>query len=189
MDCSLPGFSVHRIFQARVLEWVAISFSRRYSQPRDWTRVSCIVGKRFTIWATMEVKSRLSTYFLCTYLYVIFCDLYLCSFSIETYLVSAPPFKTWSCVPELECHRFISTVCLKLPWYHLSLNERNISLVQEDPLEKGMATHSRILAWRIPWLEEPNWLQSLGLKIVGHYWVTLSLFYAKSILCVRSYVP
>ena len=164
-------------------------FLRGSSQPRDRTRVSCIVGKRFTIWATMEVKSRLSTYFLCTYLYVIFCDLYLCSFSIETYLVSAPPFKTWSCVPELECHRFISTVCLKLPWYHLSLNERNISLVQEDPLEKGMATHSRILAWRIPWLEEPNWLQSLGLKIVRHYWVTLSLFYAKSILCVRSYVP
>ena len=35
MDCSLPGFSVHGIFQARILEWVAISFSRRSSQPRD----------------------------------------------------------------------------------------------------------------------------------------------------------
>ena len=35
MDCSLPGSSVHGIFQARILEWVAISFSRRSSQPRD----------------------------------------------------------------------------------------------------------------------------------------------------------
>ena len=40
MDCSLPGSSVHGIFQARRLEWVAISFSRRSSRPRDWTRVS-----------------------------------------------------------------------------------------------------------------------------------------------------
>ena len=43
MDCSPPGSSVHGIFQARVLEWVAISFSSRSSQPRDWTHVSCIV--------------------------------------------------------------------------------------------------------------------------------------------------
>ena len=42
MDCSPPGFSVHGIFQARILEWVAISFSRGPSQPRDGTRVSCI---------------------------------------------------------------------------------------------------------------------------------------------------
>ena len=41
MDCSVPGCSVHRIFQARILEWVAISFSRRSSPPRDRTRVSC----------------------------------------------------------------------------------------------------------------------------------------------------
>ena len=43
MNCSLPGSSVHRIFQARILEWVALSFSRRSSQPRDWTWVSLIV--------------------------------------------------------------------------------------------------------------------------------------------------
>ena len=47
MDYSLPGFSVHGIFQARVLEWGAISFSRGSSRPRDWTQVSCIVGRRF----------------------------------------------------------------------------------------------------------------------------------------------
>ena len=43
------------------------------------------------------------------------------------------------------------------------------SLGQEDPLEKGMATHSSILAWRIPWTEEPGGLQSIGLQRVGHY--------------------
>jgi len=56
MDCSsLPGSSVHRIFQARVLEWVATSSSRRFSWPRDRTQVSCIVSRRFTIWVTREV--------------------------------------------------------------------------------------------------------------------------------------
>ena len=55
MDCSLPGSSIHGIFQARKLEWVTISFSRRSSQPRDRTQVSCLVGRRFTIWATGEV--------------------------------------------------------------------------------------------------------------------------------------
>ena len=45
MDCSLPGSSIHGIFQAIVLERIAISFSRGSSQPRDGTRVSCIVDK------------------------------------------------------------------------------------------------------------------------------------------------
>ena len=56
MDCSLPGSSVHGIFQARILEWVAISFSRRSSQLRDWTWVFRTGGGRFTVWATREVR-------------------------------------------------------------------------------------------------------------------------------------
>ena len=55
MDCSLPGSSVHGIFQAIVLEWIAISFSRGSSQPRDRIRVSHIVDRHFTVWATREV--------------------------------------------------------------------------------------------------------------------------------------
>ena len=55
MDCSLLGSSVHGIFQAKVLEWIAIFFSRISSQPRDWTQVSHIVDRRFTVWATREV--------------------------------------------------------------------------------------------------------------------------------------
>ena len=42
------------------------------------------------------------------------------------------------------------------------------SLGQEDPLEKEMANHSSILAWKIPWTEEPGRLQSMGLQRVGH---------------------
>ena len=42
------------------------------------------------------------------------------------------------------------------------------SLSWEDPLEKGMATHFSILAWRIPWTEEPGWLQSMGSQRVRH---------------------
>ena len=54
MDCSPPGFSVHGNFRARILEWVAIPFSRGTSQHRDRTQVSCIAGWCFTIWATRE---------------------------------------------------------------------------------------------------------------------------------------
>ena len=54
VNCSLPGSSVHGIFQARILEWVAISFSRGSSRPRDWTQVSHIAGRHFTLWATRE---------------------------------------------------------------------------------------------------------------------------------------
>ena len=52
--CSLPGFSVHGILQARILEWVTISFSRASSRPRDRTQVSHIGGRRFNLWATRE---------------------------------------------------------------------------------------------------------------------------------------
>ena len=54
MDCSPPGPSVHGDSQARILEWVAISFSRRSSQPRDWTCASYILYH----WATRQVPSQ-----------------------------------------------------------------------------------------------------------------------------------
>ena len=56
MDCCLPGSSVHGILQARILEWVAISFSRGSSRPRDRTWVSRISGRRFNLWATREAE-------------------------------------------------------------------------------------------------------------------------------------
>ena len=59
----------------------------------------------------------------------------------------------------------VAQVIKRLP----ALQETQVrSLGQEDPLEKGMATHSSILAWRTPWTEESGGLQSLGLQRVGH---------------------
>ena len=57
MDCSPPGSSVHGILQARVLEWIATSFSRGSSWSKDQTQVSCIAGGFFTIWATGKTNS------------------------------------------------------------------------------------------------------------------------------------
>ena len=58
VDCSPPGFSVHGILQARILEWVAISFSRGSSWPRDQTQVSHIAGRHFNLWTTREAHSQ-----------------------------------------------------------------------------------------------------------------------------------
>ena len=63
VDCSLPGSSVHGILQARILEWVAISFSRGSSQPRDQSQVSRIAGRCFTLWLlSFKPTFRLSSF-------------------------------------------------------------------------------------------------------------------------------
>ena len=127
MDCSLPGSSVHGIFQARVLEWVAISFSRGSSWPRDRTLVSCIACRCFTVWATREAQIQKITYLLFTYKY-------------------------W----KLHIKIYVLFIFIR---------------------EKAMAPDSSILAWKIPWTEEPGGLQSMGSLRVDHDWVTsLSLF-------------
>ena len=69
IDCSLPSSPVHGIFQAMVLEWIAFSFSRGSSQPRDWTLVSCIVDRRFTVWATREVRAVIKTKMLAAFFF------------------------------------------------------------------------------------------------------------------------
>ena len=56
LDCSPPGSSVHGILQARILEWVAISFSRGSSRRREWIQVSCIAGRCFNLWAIYEMS-------------------------------------------------------------------------------------------------------------------------------------
>ena len=58
MDCILPGSSVHGIFQARILEWVAVPSSKGSSQPQDRTQVSHIAGEIFTNWATREAQNK-----------------------------------------------------------------------------------------------------------------------------------
>ena len=56
VDCSPPSSSIHGILQARILEWVAISFSRGSSQPRDRTQVSHIAGRRFNLCTTRPIS-------------------------------------------------------------------------------------------------------------------------------------
>ena len=126
MNCSWPGFSVHGIFQARILEWVAIFFSKGSSWPRDWTLVSCITGRLFTIWATRESQWPSDM---------------PCINSINPHYDCRFGFPGGSVgkEPTCQCRRHKMKVQ---------------SLSPEDPLEKEIATHSSIFAWRIPWTEE-----------------------------------
>ena len=76
MGCRLPGSSVHRILQARILEWVAVPFSRGSSWPRSQTGISSIVDGFFTIWATREAGDKNDTLygfilFICFHLIIL----------------------------------------------------------------------------------------------------------------------
>ena len=72
---------------------------------------------------------------------------------------------------KIECFHIVyiaSLVAQRLQRLPAVRETRVQALGREDPLEKGMATHSSMLAWRIPWTEEPGGLQSMGLQRVGH---------------------
>ena len=159
MDCSLSGSSVHGIFQARVLECVAISFSRGSCQPRDWTRVSTSAGRRFTIWATREAIPRSLWDHLNWRKWP---DLRQFSFwgrgenplidwhkGTESYLSCPNSRHLWRGTPTLGPHRLsraslVAQIIKNLP----AMQETWVqSLGLEDPLEKRMETHSSILAW------------------------------------------
>ena len=92
MDCGLPGSSVHGILQARILEWVAIPFSKGSSWPRDWTQVSHIAGRFFTIWATTEAQ----IYLLLLLLLSRFSRVQLCA-TPSTVAHQAPPSLLVAC--------------------------------------------------------------------------------------------
>ena len=85
-------------------------------------------------------------------------------------IASATRTEVWNCsdLSRIWTSMVAQTVkCLPMTW------ETQVwSLGQEDPLEKETATHSSILAWKIPWTEDPGRLQSMGSQRVGHNWVT-----------------
>ena len=144
MHYSLPGSSVYGIFQARILGWVAISFSRGSSQPRDWTQVSHIAGRLFTIWVT--------------------------GVWTNVWQPMVFPYGTNGNEPACQCRR-----CETQVWF----------LGQEDYLGEGVATHSNILAWRIPWTEEePGELRSIGSQRIGHDCSDLACMHA----CMMTYM-
>ena len=128
MDCNLPVSSVHGILQARVLEWIAMSFSRASLQPRDWTLVSCITSRFFTIWATRE-------------------GLCVC---LSLYIYIERERKRGEGVPRC-CWGWRTHLPVQETW--------DMGLIPGSGSSPGgghRATHSSILAWRIPWIEEPS---------------------------------
>ena len=173
MDCSPPGSSVHGISQTRMLEWVAISFSRRSSPPRDWTHISCISGQILYRRATREVLPSLEIY--------VFTDTYIC---------------VHACA---RAHTHTHTHIYIYAWASLMAQMvKNLPAMQEtwvrfldwkDPLEKRMVTHSGIIVWRVSWTKEPHRLQSMGLQRVGHDWATNTYtIYAHNHICHIVYV-
>ena len=64
-NCSLSGSSIHGIPQARILEWIAVPFSRGSSWPRDLTQVSCTTSRFFTIWATGKIMKVITIHLKC----------------------------------------------------------------------------------------------------------------------------
>ena len=152
-DCSLPGSSIHGIFQARVLEWVAISYSRGSSWPRDRTQVSHIAGRRFTVWATREVTLSLLLYK-----------------PLEK--LNGNPLQ-YSCLENPMDGRawWAAVHGVTKSWTRLSDFTFTFHF---HALEKEMATHSSVLAWRIPGMGEPGGLPSMGSHRVGQDWSDLA---------------
>ena len=137
MDCSSAGSSVHGNFQARMLEWVAISFSRGSSQPRDWARVShvtCNCRWIFYHWgfpgssAGKESTSNAGN-------------------PSSTPGSGSTPGEGIGYPLQYSQASLVAPIVKNLPavWKTWVL-----SLGWEEPLEEDMATHSSILAWRIP---------------------------------------
>ena len=177
MDCSLPNSSVHGILQARILKWGAIPFSRGSSRPRDRTLVSHITGGFFTIWATREAPCPWKPG-----------SKWGCAFLADcSHLQNQSRNQTGNDFPCLWWSSTIGTG-YKLEILRGSPGGSDCKQftcqVQERQETRGLipglgrstgggtATHSSILAWRIPWTEEPGRLQSMGLHRVGHDWAT-----------------
>ena len=151
------------------------------------------------VWRAVAKRNVMSSHltFLHPHLYRLFLFLFLLYLQFLNSLLQEPPrgplliSSTWGefasvtspSSPVLLLFLLLSGLELSSIWT-LSLVAQRIkrlpamqetwvrSLGWEDPLEKEMATHSSILAWRIPWTEEPGELQSMGLQRVGHDWET-----------------
>ena len=127
MDWSLLGCSVHGILQARTLEWVDIPFSQGSPWPRDWTRVSCMAGIFFTVWATGKN--------ICKYLNICKYSKQFANFK-ETHIDHV---SIWG--PCLIKDHKTGKICTILTFALLT---------------RPMTPHSSTLAWKIPWTEKPG---------------------------------
>ena len=155
MDCNLPGSSIHVIFQARVLEWVAISCPRGSFRPRDRTQVSSIAGRRFTIWATREVWSLLK--FLSTESVMLSNHLILCHpllplslvlpiirvFSSESALhIRWPNYWSFS-FSNSSSNEYSSVISFWIDWFDLLAVQGTLkSLLQHQSSKASILQHS-----------------------------------------------
>ena len=168
MHCSLPGSFIHGIFQARVLEWATISFCRgifptqglnaRSSALQEDALPSEPPGKLQMEEPIPKWKDPLMTWsWIC-----------LC-------LMLWPDFHfpvTWSIMSLIKGQIGASLVVQVVKCLPAMQETPVWSLGREDPLEKEMATHSSTLAWKIPWMQEPGRLLTIGSQRVGHNWAT-----------------
>ena len=150
MDSSRPGSSAHEIFQARVLEGAALSSLK--GSPLSRKKDLCLLGLLHWQVDSLPLKCHLGSPLFKLFLAAL--CLHFCA-------------QTFSSCCEWRL-LFIAGSRHMVRNSHAVLETRVRSLGREDPLEKGMATHSSILAWRIPWREEPGGLQSMGSQRVGH---------------------
>ena len=113
MNCRLPGSSIHGISKARILEWVAISFSRGSSQPRNWTSVFCIARWILYHWVTMEAL-RLD-FIICNSLVEQINSILVLVISYRKYQSSE--YQILGTLFLRKCYRMRRKVVLSLYWY------------------------------------------------------------------------
>ena len=156
MGCSPPGSSVHEILQARILEWVAVPFSRGSSWPRDRTHISCIAGRIFTIWATREAYNEV--YFggkqLIEIIYLWF-KFRICSEVSNTFVSHVICFgKDWgyrSLIKKINTKNFLDPVMLLMKVQTCPLTSpemQQMNPAEEDWLHIWLSTFSSVS--RIP---------------------------------------
>ena len=162
MDCSLPGPSVNAILQAEILPFPT---SWRSSRPRDRTHISYIscIGKSILYCCTTWEVLRQDEWGLKTCLYLQYCTVHVNVCEGD-----------WSHVQGSHHNNLGASLVAQLGKNLPAMRKTWVrSLGRENPLENGMATHSSILVWRIPWTEEPGGLQSMGLQRVRQDWVNM----------------
>ena len=176
MDCSTSVCSVHGILQARILEWVDTSSSTGCFQPRDWT-----LNPHLLHWqaGSLPLSHQGSIYthththihmYIPTYIHI-----YTHIYTHVCVCIYTHTLNHFTVQPKLTQHykstilHLVAQMVKNLP----AMQETPVwSLGWENPLEKGMATYFSILAWRIPWTEEPGGLHSTESQRVRHPWMT-----------------
>ena len=143
MDCSLPGSSVHGLLQAKILEWLAIPFSRASFWPRDQTWVSCIAGRFFTVWATREAHM---------YIYVY----------VRVYMYTDTASQPYIYIA--------SQVALLVKNPHAKARDAGDPWVEKIPWRRAWQSTPVFLPGEFHRQKEPGGLQSMGWQRVGHDW-------------------